>query len=186
MRGEQGLATRVDDDAALVARARNGDGAALDALVSRHHASVYAVAYRILGDPDAAEDAAQDAFVKAIRGLEGFRADASFKTWLLRIAANTATSVGRTRTRRREVALDPTAEWLEGGSSPERDAVLRTEAERVESALAELPEKQRLAVSLRLHEDMTHREIAEVLGTSEGAVRVNYHLGIKRLRERLT
>jgi RNA polymerase sigma-70 factor (ECF subfamily) len=64
--------------------------------------------------------------------------------------------------------------------------VLRTEAERVEAALAELPEKQRLAVSLRLHEEMTHLEIAEVLGTSEGAARVNYHLGIKRLRERLT
>lgn len=176
----------MDDDAELVARARDGDGAALDALVSRHHASVYAVAYRVLGDPDAAEDAAQDAFVKAIGALDTFRSDASFKTWLLRIAANTATSAGRSLTRRREVALDPTAEWLESGSSPERDAVVRTEAERVEAALAELPEKQRLAVSLRLHEEMTHREIAHVLGSSEGAVRVNYHLGIKRLRERLT
>jgi RNA polymerase sigma-70 factor (ECF subfamily) len=177
------LATHVEDDAALVARARRGDGTALDALVSRHHAAVYAVAYRVLGDPDAAEDAAQETFLKAIRALDGFRAEASFKTWLLRIAANTATSAGRTRTRRREVALEPT---VEGGRSPEREAVLRTEAERVEAALAELPEKQRLAVSLRLHEEMTHLEIAEVLGTSEGAARVNYHLGIKRLRERLT
>jgi RNA polymerase sigma-70 factor (ECF subfamily) len=175
----------ADDDAALVERGQAGDGAALDTLVTRHHRSVYAVAMRILGDPEAAADVAQDTFVKALGALDGFRGEASFRTWLLRIAANTATSWGRTRTRRREVSLAP-AERLAGTSSPEREAVLRTETERVEAALAQLPEKQRLAVSLRLHEDLTHREIAEVLDSTEGAVRVNYHLGIKRLREWLT
>ncbi|MFW5951397.1 MAG: RNA polymerase sigma factor [Gemmatimonadota bacterium] len=185
MRGDTVVATEVEDDAALVERARDGDRAALDTLVSRHHASVYATTYRVLGDPDAAADAAQDAFVKAMGALHGFRGDASFKTWLLRIAANTATSSGRRRTRRREVVLG-SAEWVEGPANPERDVVARTEAERVESALARLPEKQRLAVSLRLHEDLSHREVAEVLGSTEGAVRVNYHLGIKRLREWLT
>ncbi len=179
------MATEVEDDAMLVERALAGDGTALDTLVSRHHAGVYALAYRVLGDPEAAADAAQDAFVKALRGLRGFRVEASFKTWLLRIAANTATSSGRQRTRQREVPLDGAA-WLDGGTSPERDALVRTEVDRVEAALARLPEKQRLAVTLRLHEDMTHREIAEVLESSEGAVRVNYHLGIKRLREWLT
>lgn len=176
----------MEDDGALVERARAGDGRALDALVARHHEAVYAVTYRVLGDRDAAADAAQDTFVKALAGLDGFRGDASFRTWLLRIAANEATSAGRRTTRRREVALDPAGEWAEGGASPERAAVVRTEAERVEAALDRLPEKQRLAVSLRLQEDMTHREIAEVLGSSEGAARVNYHLGIKRLKEWLT
>lgn len=180
-----GVATEVDDDAVLVERALAGDGEALDTLVARHHTAVYGVAYRVLGDPDAAADAAQEAFVKAIGALDGFRAEASFRTWLLRITANTATSVGRKRTRQREVPLDG-AEWLEDGTSPEREAILRTEADRVERALAELPEKQRLAVTLRLQQDMTHREIARVLESSEGAVRVNYHLGIKRLREWLT
>jgi RNA polymerase sigma-70 factor (ECF subfamily) len=175
----------AEDDGALVARGQAGDPAALDELVARHHRSVYAVALRIVGDPDAAQDVVQDTFVKALRGLDGFRGDAAFRTWLLRIASNTATSWGRTRSRRREVALAP-AEWLEGSDSPEREVVLRTEAERVESALARLPEKQRLAVSLRLQEDLSHREIAEIIGSTEGAVRVNYHLGIKRLREWLT
>jgi RNA polymerase sigma-70 factor (ECF subfamily) len=185
VRGESAVATDVDGDERLVERARSGDERARDALVSRHHGSVYAVALRVLGDPDEAADAAQEAFIKALGALDGFRGDASFRTWLLRIAANTATSVGRKRTRRREVALAP-AERLAGPGSPERDAVLRTEAERVEAALARLPEKQRLAVTLRLHEELTHREIAEVLDSTEGAVRVNYHLGIKRLREWLT
>lgn len=189
MRSQTGVATGVVEDGALVERALDGDGRALDALVSRHHAAVYAVAYRVLGDPDAAADAAQDAFVRALSALAGFRSESSFRTWLLRIAANTAISAGRTLTRRREVPLDGAGapgEWLAGDGSPERAAVLRTETERVEAALARLPERQRLAVTLRLHEEMTHREIAEVLESSEGAVRVNYHLGIKRLREWLT
>lgn len=179
------VATRVEDQS-LIARARAGEASALDTLVSRHHAAVYEVAYRVLGDPDAAADAAQDAFMKAIAGLDTFRGEASFKTWLLRITANVATSTGRKTTRRREVALE--AAWDHAGElgNPERDAVLRTEAERVERALELLPEKQRLAVTLRIHQDLSHREIGEVIGSSEGAARVNYHLGIKRLKELLT
>jgi len=180
------VATEVDEDRALVERALEGDRRALDALVSRHHGSVYAVALRVLGDPDAAADATQDAFVRALGALDRFRGEARFRTWLLRIAANTATSHGRQGTSRREVPLDAPAEWLESGHQPDEDAMVSTEAERVEEALARLPEKQRLAVTLRLHEDLSHREIAEVLDSSEGAVRVNYHLGIKRLREWLT
>lgn len=176
----------MDDDRALVVRALKGDGSALDALVSRHHEAVYRVAYRVLGNPDSAADAAQDAFIRALSRLDGFRAESSFRTWLLRIAANTAISSGRKLTRRREVSLHGSAEWASDGASPERTAVLRTETERVERALARLPEKQRLAVTLRLNEELSHREIAEVLESSEGAVRVNYHLGIRRLREWLT
>lgn len=179
------VATRVEEHG-LVARARRGEAAALDSLVTRHHRAVYEVTYRILGDADAAADAAQDAFMKALGALDGFRGEASFKTWLLRIAANVARSAGRKATRRREVALEavhePTSEW----NNPEREAVVRVEADRVTTALAGLPQKQRLAVTLRIHHDLSHREIGEVIGSSEGAARVNYHLGIKRLRELLT
>ncbi len=158
----------------------------MDELVSRHHRAVYEVTYRVLGDPDAAADAAQDAFLRALGALDSFRGDASFRTWLLRIAANTARSAGRKTTRRREVALGAVGDGPVGGHDPERQAVDRTEVERVEEALKALPEKQRLAVSLRIHQDLSHREIGDVLGSSEGAARVNYHLGIKRLRELLT
>lgn len=176
------VATRMVSDPELVERARSGDGTAMDALISRHHEAVYQATYRVLGDPEAAADAAQDAYVKAMRALDGFRGQASFRTWLLRIATNTARSAGRQTTRRGEVELEPDAEPA-GGLSPETDAVVRTEVERAEKAIGGLPEKQRLAVTLRTQQDLSYREIAEILGSTEGAVRVNYHLGIKRVRE---
>jgi RNA polymerase sigma-70 factor, ECF subfamily len=179
------VAAGMADDDALVDRARAGDEAALDSIVACHYQAVYEVAYRILGEADPAADATQDAFVKAIRALGTFRKEASLRTWLLRIAANTARSAGRKTTSRREVVLEPGFHEAVGGPDPERAAVTRTEADRAAAALQQLPEKQRLAVSLRIYQDLSHREIAEVLGSSEGAARVNYHLGIKRLRELL-
>jgi RNA polymerase sigma-70 factor (ECF subfamily) len=183
---EPATATRVGGDGLLVERARTGDERALDALVSRHHAAVYQATYRVLGDPDRAADAAQDTFVKALAALGSFRGEASFRTWLLRIATNTARSAGRKTTRRREVMLDPEAGWEADTPGPERQTVMRSEAARVDAVIAELPEKQRLAVTLRLQQELSYREIAEVIGSTEGTVRVNYHLGIKRVRERLT
>jgi RNA polymerase sigma-70 factor, ECF subfamily len=178
-------AARAAGEEGLVERARRGEDAALDALVAGHYRAVYGVTYRVLGDEELAADAAQDTFIKAIGALGSFRGESSVRTWLLRIATNTARSVGRRRTSRREVSLEPELERRASGPDPASRAVTRTEAERAARALQELPEKQRLAVSLRIYEDLSHREIAEVLGSSEGAVRVNYHLGIKRLRELL-
>lgn len=169
----------------LVERARRGEEAALDALVAEHYRAVYGVTYRVLGDEELAADAAQDTFIKAIAALASFRGEASLRTWLLRIAANTARSAGRRTTSRREVALDPEIRRHSDRVDPAALAVTRTEAERAARALEQLPEKQRLAVSLRIYQDLSHREIGEILGSSEGAARVNYHLGIKRLRELL-
>lgn len=179
------LPVHADEEEQQVARAQDGDEAAMEGLVAAHYRAVYEVAYRILGDPEAAADATQDTFVKAVRALGTFRREASLRTWLLRIAANTARSAGRKTTSRREVALDVGPARQASGSDPAREAVIRTEAHRAAQALEQLPEKQRLAVSLRIYQDLSHREIAEVLGSSEGAARVNYHLGIKRLRELL-
>ncbi len=180
---DAGLAQVRADERDLVARAQAGDEAALDALVASHTRAVYQVTYRILGDPELAADAAQDTFVRAVRGLPGFQGESSFRTWLLRIAANTARSAGRWKTRRREVALEMAGPSPAPGPSPEQRALTQVEAERVTRALARLPEKQRLAVSLRVYEDMSHREIGAVIGSSETAARVNYHLGIRKLRE---
>ncbi|MEJ2186123.1 MAG: RNA polymerase sigma factor [Gemmatimonadota bacterium] len=172
-------------DRDLVEQARGGDRDALNALLSRHLADVYDVAYRVLGERDVAEDAVQEAFINAMRGLPRFRGDASFRTWLLRIALNTARSALRRKNRRRESALMAVSDLASHGPDPEEAAVTTTESERVHTLLAELPEKQRLAVTMRVFQGLSHREIAEVTGSTEGAVRVNYHLGIKRLKERM-
>ena len=170
-------------DEALVRRARDGEEAALSALVKRHADAVYRVALAIAGDRDLAQDVSQDAFLKAFRGLDGFRGDAAFRTWLLTIAANAARGALRRQGRRRETDLDtapPVASEVRG---PDQDAELSSESARAREALGRLPEKQRLSVQLRVDEGLSFREIAEVIGSTEGAARVNYFHGIRKLRE---
>ena len=173
------------DDPELVARARSGDERSLGSLVDRHHGSVYRTALAIVRDEELAADVAQDAFLKAFRGLDGFRGDAAFRTWLLTIAANEARTQLRRATRRRETPLDEAGPLLAGQPNPGETAVLRLEAARVRATLGRLPEKQRMAVTLRLEDGLSFREVGEVIGSSEGAARVNYFHGVRRLREML-
>jgi RNA polymerase sigma-70 factor (ECF subfamily) len=171
------------DEATLIDRARAGDAGALEALVRLHMDDVYALTLRILGDRDLAADATQNAMINAVRGIGRFRGDASFRTWILRIAANAAKSLGRRRTRRQEVALTAAETMAGDDPDPATRAMNRAEAERVAGLLTELPPKQRMAVQLRVNQGLSYVEIGEILDCSEGAARVNYHLGIKRLRE---
>ena len=155
----------------------------MDELVQRHHASVYRVALGILRDEDASADVAQEAFLKALRGLGGFRGDAAFRTWILTIAVNEARSVLRKRGRRRETELE-TAGPIPALQETAEDSVQHAEeARKVRALLEELPEKQKRAVTLRVYEGLSFKEIGVLIGSSEGAARVNYHHGIRRLRE---
>lgn len=171
------------DDGDLVVRAKDGDDRALGELVSRHHEVVYRVAVSLVGDPDMAADVAQDTFLKAFRALASFRGDAAFRTWLLSIATNEARGTLRRRKRRRETALDAVPAEAADDDDPAARTVLRTEVERARAGLTRLPDKQRLAVQLRLEEGLSFREVGRIIGSSEGAARVNYHHGIRRLRE---
>jgi RNA polymerase sigma-70 factor, ECF subfamily len=175
--------TREIEEAALLARARDGDAAAVDALVRKHLGDVYAITFRLLGDRDLAQDAAQDALVGALNGLHRFRGASSFRTWLIRIAVNAARSAGRRQTRRREVSLEAVAGSPAAGVDAATLAAGKDEAARAALMLTRLPEKQRMAVSLRIHQGLSYKEISEALDCTEGAARVNYHLGLKRLRE---
>jgi RNA polymerase sigma-70 factor (ECF subfamily) len=169
-------------DEELVREARDGRGGALDELVDRHHAIVYRLVLGILGDADDAADATQETFLRAIGALGRFRGESRFRTWLLTIATNAARGMHRKRERRREKPLEEASEV----HARVRDGVdvvgEAEEAERVRLLLAKLPEKQRLAVQLRTQEGLSFKEVAEVIGSSEGAARVNYHHGIRRLR----
>jgi RNA polymerase sigma-70 factor, ECF subfamily len=173
------------DEALLVERARAGDTAAREQLVRRYVDDVYRLTLRILGDRDLAQDATQDAFVSALGALDRFRGDASFRTWLLRIALNAARSVGRRQVRRREVTLVHAEHEPAAGADAATRVEHTTEAARIERVLVKLPTKQRLAVMLRVQQGLSYAEIGAALDCSEGAARVNYHLGVKRLRELL-
>lgn len=170
-------------DLELVQRGRSGDQAALGMLAKRHHAAAYRVAISLVGEDDLAQDVVQDAFLKAFRALGGFRADASFRTWLLTITANEAKGALRKRTRRRETPIEDAGPILSDELSPAHVAITAQEAGRARKMMEQLPEKQRLSVSLRIEEGLSFKEIGEVIGSSEGAARVNYFHGIRRLRE---
>ena len=174
---------RETDDASLIARARVGDEAAIDSLVRRYLGDVYSVTSRVLHDTELAQDAAQDALINAVRGLRRFRGEASFRTWLLRIALNAARTLARKQVRRREVPLDFVEETPVDAPDTASVVAMHDEAERAHRVLAQLPEKQRMAVTLRINHGLSYQEIGAVLECTDGAARVNYHLGVKRLRE---
>jgi RNA polymerase sigma-70 factor, ECF subfamily len=170
-------------DAELVERARAGEDAAMSALVQRYHGASYRVALSVVSDSDTAMDVAQDTFLKAFRALDRFRGDASFKTWLLTITANEARGALRKRQRRQETSIDDAGPISADGVDPAEAAAITDESTRARTMLERLPEKQKLSVSLRIDEGLSFREIGDVIGSSEGAARVNYFHGIRRLRE---
>jgi RNA polymerase sigma-70 factor (ECF subfamily) len=170
-------------DAELVRNARTGAAAAQDELVRRHIDAAYRVALSLTRDPDVAADVVQDAFVKAFGSLDGFRGDASLRTWIVAITANEARGFFRRSQRRKEASLDAATEVASVQPDPAERAVTESEAARARAELEKLPEKQRLSVTLRIEEGMSFREIGSVVGSSEGAARVNYFHGIRRLRE---
>lgn len=176
-------ARALDHEPTLLARARGGDAHAVDELVRRYMGDVYAVTFRVLQDSELAQDAAQEALVSALRSLHSFRGDASLRTWILRIALNAARTMARRRHHRREVSLDAAENVAEHKNDVANDVAMKDEAERAWRLLKQLPEKQRMAVTLRVNQGLSYREIGSVLDCTEGAARVNYHLGVKRLRE---
>jgi len=170
----------------LVSRARGGDASALDDLIRRHHGLAYRVALGIVRDSDLAQDVVQDAFVKAMRALKTFRGDAPFKSWMMTIVSNQARTALRSQGRRQESGLDVVAPIATKETSVDDGVVHRSEAERAREFIARLPDKQRLAVMLRIDEGLSFREVAEATGSTEGSARVNYHHGITKLRTWMT
>jgi len=177
-----GGAPRIEhgDEAALVARALAGDRAAFGVLAERYAAPARRVARAVLDDPDDADDAAQDALLAALVKLQQYDPRRPFGPWLMRIVANAATDRRRRRTVRRAEPLDPNA--TAGGPRPDVQTEQRALAQRLREALAELPERRRVAVVLFDVEGYSHAEIAEILGVAEGTVRSDVFHARRRLR----
>ena len=170
----------------VIERCKAGDEAAWAQLVEATHGSVYALCLRILGNPDDAAEATQEAYVKAWRGLSGFRGDAKFSTWLYRIASNTAISRHRGRKRRwmREADVaDDVLEGMRGPASVEQTVGTRLELAALEKALASLPPLYRDAVVLKDIYGYSIEEIASQLKVTETAAKVRIHRGRKKLKE---
>ena len=166
------------DDAELVREVLTGSQEAFGQLVARYTDAVFGVAFHRLGHFEEARDAAQETFVKAFRNLGKLRQPASFANWLCRMAEGTATDAARRR--RGEVSLDDVEEFG-ATKEPSGDGVAR----QVREALGTLPQATRLAVILHYVDGYSHAEVAQFLGTTEGAVKTRVSRGRARLREEM-
>jgi RNA polymerase sigma-70 factor, ECF subfamily len=165
--------------AALVERAREGEGGAFDLLMLETQERVVGLAWRMLGSREEARDAAQEVYVRVFRHLGRFRAGQDFQGWLYRITVNVCRDAARRRRRSRfvDAAVEPSA------PAAAEEALLGAERwGRVLKALATLPPKERAALVLRDLEGLTSEQVARVLGSQPGTVRAQIASARERIR----
>lgn len=179
----------LDDEESLLARAREGDGAAFTVLMQHYQSACYGLAWRLLGDADRAADAVQDAMLHAY-GAIGKHRGGQFRSWLLRITANASYDILRRAQRRPSVALpDPEEGEAElpdvAAADPMREAGRSAMYEALDRALQLLPQDQRTAVVLCDVYGMDYLEVAAATRSALGTVKSRIHRGRLRLRELL-
>lgn len=178
------MAVGEDSDEALVARAGRGDRAAASALVLRHTDRIFAASYRMLGERAGAEDAVQETFLRLWKTAARWKPQgAKFETWLYKVAMNVC--LDKLRKRGREAPEEAAPERAD--SAPRADEQLISEERRaaVETALADLPERQRQAITLCHYQELTNIEAADIMEISVEAVESLLARGRRALRDAL-
>jgi RNA polymerase sigma-70 factor, ECF subfamily len=172
-----------EDEPDLLERVKAGDWAAFDDLVRRYMRRAYAVAYRILGRKEDAEDVTQEAYLAALEKIDTFDSSRPFAPWLYRIVANRSINARKARALRRAEPLSDQAE--SSAETPARSYERLESKERLARALEKLPERQRLIVRLFELDGFSSSEIGAMLDLSDGTVRWHLHQARAALREAL-
>jgi RNA polymerase sigma-70 factor (ECF subfamily) len=171
-----------EGERAEIAAARAGDREAFGRLAERYQRDVYRLCFRYVNDHHDASDLAQEALLKAYRALDRFRGDSAFSTWLYRIAVNTCLNF-------RAAKKPPAEELPETLPAKEAGALDLMEqdeqAARVREAVSRLPEKQRATLILKVYQELSHEEVASILGSSVGTVKANLFHALGNLRKAL-
>ncbi len=179
-------------DLELVTAAQQGDQAAFGALVEKYQAMAYSQALRMVGNPDDAADATQDAFLNAWRALPGFQGQSSFSTWLYRLTSNACIDLLRRSKRRPTLSITVADEDEEGPQetdipderwSPERELERKETRQAVRSGLTALSPEHREVLALREFEGLSYQEIAQLLELEEGTVKSRIARARLALRE---
>jgi RNA polymerase sigma-70 factor (ECF subfamily) len=178
------------DETYLIKQAQQGDVGAYNTLVLHYQDAVYNVAYRIMGEPGAAADASQEAFISAYKALHRFRGG-KFKSWLMRIVTNACYDELRRRKRRPQSSLDQIVETYESSPILVSESELGPEATRqwaevveaISRCLDELPDEQRVATVLRDVEGYDYGEIAEIMASTLGTVKSRLSRARAKLRD---
>jgi RNA polymerase sigma-70 factor (ECF subfamily) len=172
-------ATSLAEEQLLVRAVQNGDDAAFGTLVDRYLESAYATALSVLRNAHDAEDAVQSAFIRALERIDQLKAGSPFGPWFYRVLRSTCLNLRRREALRSHEEIPVSAA---GGRNPERDLQSALTREQVMVALGELPEMQRLAVTLYDLEGYSHQEIGEILGIAVGTSRAHVHHARRALR----
>jgi RNA polymerase sigma factor (sigma-70 family) len=173
-------------DNELVEEVRDGKRQAFTELMRRHQQKIYWVARRIVGSHADADDIVQETFIKAFMSLGDFRGDASFSTWIYRIAVNMSLNTLRKNHILTYVRESELAQKIFASKESPDDQVRAEQLETlIEQAIAELPDKQRAVFVMRFYDELTYEEIAAVLKTSIGGLKANYHHALKKVQEYL-
>ncbi len=189
------MAVTADPDAALMLRVKRGDDAAFAELVEKYKQPVMNLAFRILRDATEAEDLAQNVFLQVHKSAHRYEASARFTTWLFTITRNLCLNEIRRRSRHPADSLDagssesddqPARQYEDHKTGLPTDKLLHSELEqKVESAMAELPEPQRTAILLCRGDELSYEEIAKVIGCSLSATKSLIHRGRETLKQKL-
>jgi RNA polymerase sigma-70 factor (ECF subfamily) len=187
--------TPMDPDAALMLRVKGGDMRAFEELVEKFKHPIVNLMYRMIRDLDEAEDLAQLVFIRVHQSAERYEASAKFSTWIFTIARRLCLNEIRRRSRHPAESLEASQaesedhaprQFPDGKTFSPPQAFLHGELEgKIQEALADLPEKQRLAIALCREDELSYEEIAEVLGCSLSATKSLIHRGRETLKERL-
>jgi RNA polymerase sigma-70 factor (ECF subfamily) len=178
-----GIPAPIATEADLVALAKKGDRAAFGELVCQHRRGVINVVYRLCGDPELAEDAAQEAFIRAWRNIHRYQPRSKFRSWVYRIATNAALDV--LRRQRENIDID-NVPLKSSRPTPEKAAEIGERAHFIKNAVLALPEASRSVIILREYEGLSYREIAEALDIPIGTVMSRLNYARKQLRKSLS
>ena len=189
------MSADMDPDAALMLRVKQGDTTAFVQLMDKYKQPVLNVVYRMLRDATEAEDLAQNVFLQVYRSAHRYRVTSKFSTWLFTIVRNLCLNEIRRRSRHRAESMNasrPDQEDEPWQQFEDKKGFLPTEIllhgeleEKIQEALAELPETQRLAILLCRQDELSYEQIAKVLGCSLSATKSLIHRGREALKERL-
>lgn len=189
------MAAEQDPDAALMLRVRQGDGEAFAALVDKYKQPVMNLVYRMIRDMNEAEDLAQNVFVQVYKAAGRYEVSSKFSTWLFTIARNLCLNEIRRRSRHPAESMDqphpeqedqPRYQLQDHSTALPPAQVLEGELQqKIEEALAELPENQRLALLLCREDELSYEEIAKILGCSLSATKSLIHRGRETLKLKL-
>ncbi len=170
----------MDEDLDLITRTEAGEREAFNDLVRKYQKPLYALLYRMVGNPEDASDLLQKAFVKAFTGLKSFERRSTFKTWLYQIAINLAKNVYRDRARIEQVPIDNVV--IRRNPRTIENLIIKENRQLLRQALAGLPEKQRITLMLRVQEEKKFEEIAAIMECSLGTAKANFHHAVQKLK----